>query len=117
MASTRNNNMIGEYTAQQKVFDLAKNYNLFKNASSGQAYETKYPDKSIIAGKRPRENLAKNAVDIESALFGINSSNLVNPQPPVTPQLILPTQITFTNERNLIMPEHFIHNSNERPHL
>ena len=48
--------------------------------------------------------LSYNPVDIESSLFGINSTNLVNPQPPVKPEIkILPSLNVVPTKKVIVM--------------
>ena len=47
----------------------------------------------------PLENLSSNGVDVESALFGINSTNLVNPQAPVNANVKI-CDVAFFEHRN-----------------
>jgi hypothetical protein len=115
MASTRNNNMAAEYCNETKLNDLAKDYTLFNNSSYGIAHTTNFPDITVIPGSRPRETISKNSIDIESALFGINASNLVRPSDPVNPQIIPQTSTTFVDPRLLFMPEPFMLEKKQRP--
>ena len=41
----------------------------------------------ITPSHMPREAFSKNSVEIESSLFGINSTNLVNPQQPIVSRI------------------------------
>jgi hypothetical protein len=115
MTSTRNKNMPAEYCNELKLNGLAKDYTLFNNSASGKAFTTNFPDITVLPGKRPRESIARNPIDIESALFGINSTNLVKPAAPVNPQLQVQTDITFVNPRPVFMPEELVLEKNQRP--
>ena len=76
MASTRNNNMPGEYCLQQKSYNQGSAYLL--NKSKRVASHSTIPCPGVNHGQVPNTVLAYNATDIESSLFGINSSNLVD---------------------------------------
>ena len=115
MTSTRNKNMKAEYCTEIRQDRIAEGYILFNNSSSGIAHKTNFPDVTVLPGKRPRETLSKNAIDIESALFGINSTNLVNPAAPVKPQIKSQTNVTFVDPRLIFMPEDLILDQNQRP--
>ena len=63
----------------------------------------------------PRDTLSNNPVEIESALFGINSTNLVEPQPPVKAQLKSIPVKQFFQRTPLIMPKPLVIEHNQRP--
>ena len=66
-------------------------------------------------GHMPWNVLSKNPVQIESALFGINSTNLVNPQPNVKAELNqLPTACFFERSATY-MPEPLVVEKHQRP--
>jgi hypothetical protein len=54
-------------------------------------------------------------VDIESALFGINSTNLVDPQAPVVPQLKQLPEVKFFERMAFFMPEPLVVEKASRP--
>ena len=87
MASTRNNNTPNDYCLQQRSYKDASKYNEYVNSQVGRAYNNALPCMGIMPSHMPREAFSKNSVEIESSLFGINSTNLVNPQQPVIPHL------------------------------
>lgn len=65
----------------------------------------------------PPDNLSYNPTDIESVLFGIDSTNLVNPKAPVLPQLkTLPT-VSFFQTQKLIMPNIVCEDNSQRPFI
>jgi hypothetical protein len=60
--------------------------------------------------------LSYNAADTESFLFGINSTNLVNPAPVFVPEI---TQLQSTNIYNkgpTYMPQPLVIENNQRPY-
>jgi len=63
----------------------------------------------------PWNTLSNNPVEIESALFGINSTNLVDPQPQVQPQLKNVPMVSFFDTTPVIMPEKFVVRPGQRP--
>ena len=93
MASTRTNNTPGNYCLQQRQYQESRQYTGYKNSAYGQAYDTKLPGNGLNPAQIPWNKLSKNSADIESFLFGINSTNLVNPSP------------IFVSEPNPIMYE------------
>lgn len=118
MASTRNRNTRGDYNLQQRNYNLSQNYTLYPNSQYGSAYKTQLAGNALLPGQIPADKLSTNAPDIESFLFGINSTNLVNPAPCFEPQLInnssfdiykneptlMPTPLTLTPQRPFPVP-------------
>lgn len=115
MASTRNINTPGNYCLQQRTFDESKQYNLYPYSSNGYAYNTKQPGNGLNPAQIPGDRLSDNSTNIESFLFGINATNLVNPAPCFKPELKeLPTANIFENKQ-IIMPIPFIKDTTQRP--
>ena len=116
MSSTRNINMRDDYSLEQQYYGLARNYTGYKHAAQGCAYQDSIPTIGITPGKMPRGTLSHNPIDIESALFGINSTNLVNPQKPVVPNLKkIPTSVFF-DRLQVHMPMPLVIENNQRPY-
>jgi hypothetical protein len=116
MTSTRNINTRGDYNLEQNNYLSSRIYTGYKHSAQGCAYNPSIPSIGITPGRMSRNTLSHNPVDIESALFGINSTNLVNPQPPIRPQLKkVPTSIFF--ERIPVhMPKPLVIENNQRPY-
>jgi hypothetical protein len=106
MASTRNNNTKSDYCLQQRQYARQFEYQEYAHSQHGQPYVP-----AITAGgsappsRMWRNNLSHNPIEIESTLFGIGSTNLVNPQPKVCPKLKYPPVLHFFERREVIMPE------------
>tara|TARA_B100000424_G_C22945740_1_gene503431 strand:- start:1176 stop:1538 length:363 start_codon:yes stop_codon:yes gene_type:complete len=115
MASTRNNNTPGNYCVQQESYRNAFNYTEFKNSPYGQAYNNALPTLGITPSHMPRSILSNNSVEIESSLFGINSTNLVNPQQPVIPNLKNLPEVSYFKKLPTFMPEPLVVQKNQRP--
>ena len=60
-------------------------------------------------------HFAQNSVDIESALFGINSTNLVEKKEPVVPQLKNLPEVKFFERMAVFMPEPLVVEKYARP--
>ncbi len=115
MASTRNINTCGDYKIQQKAFHRNLEEVLYKYGSGGIAYSPALP----CGGSAPpslmnSHSLSFNPVDIESCLFGINSTNLVNPQAPVYPELKNLKEVKFFDRPSIVMPEKLVVLNNQR---
>ena len=114
MASTRNINTRENYKVQQRNFDSALNYELYQNSQSGAAYSPALPVLGFNPSHLSRNDLAYNPIEIESSLFGINSTNLVNPAPAVVPQLKTLRGTKFFDRLPLVMPNDFVVPDNQR---
>lgn len=115
MASTRNKNTPGNYCLDQRQYTDARQYTTYKYAAGGEAYSTKLPGNGLNPGQVPWNTMSYNAPDIESFLFGINSTNLVNPQPCFTPELKnLETANVFKSEP-VYIPEPLVVEKYQRP--
>lgn len=116
MASTRNNNTPGNYSCQQRSYkEYAQNLS-YVNSPHGYAYQTCLPGDGLLAGQMPWNRLAKNPADIESFLWGVGSTNLVNPLPPLTPELRDLASINIYEKPEVIyMPEPLTVSARQRP--
>ena len=115
MASTRNNNTPGDYCQQQKSYKQSLDYNQYQYSQVGRAYSNALPCMGITPSHMPREAFSQNSVEIESALFGINSTNLVNPQKPVVPQLKQLPGVSYFERLQTFMPEPLVVEKYQRP--
>ncbi len=104
MASTRNKNTSGNYCLDQRQNTGIETWQLYKNGANGYAYDTKLPGNGLNPGQLPWDRLSHNPVDIETFLFGINSTNLVNPAPALTPELKCLQQADAFKSTPIIMP-------------
>ena len=118
MASTRNRNTHCDYVMEQRNNRLTNDYRLYKNGSAGRACCDSMPNLGYMPSHMPRDALSNNPVDIESKLFGINSCNLVTPQPEIQPQL---KDICFKDffhvNRETLIPEPLIIQNGQRPFI
>ncbi len=115
MASTRNKNTPGNYCLEQRQYTNSRMYTLYPNSQYGAAYDTKLPGNGLNPGQIPGNKMSQNSPDIESFLFGINSTNLVTPAPTFVPQL---TNLGSTNifEKGVVyLPEPLVVEKNQRP--
>lgn len=115
MASTRNRNTRNNYCIEQRQFKDNLIYNTNLHSQYGEAYSTNLPTYGLNPPSLPRNKLSKNPIEIESTLFGINSTNLVNPAPPVKPKLNHLDNLTFFNKLPLFVPEPLVIKNNQRP--
>jgi hypothetical protein len=116
MASTRNLNTRGDYNLEQNTYNLSRNYNNYLHGAQGSAFQPSIPQVGIMPGHMSRNTFSTNSVDIETMLFGINSTNLVNPQKPIIPDLKrLPTSVFF-DRLPVHMPKPLVIEKDQRPY-
>jgi len=116
MASTRNNNTPGNYKLEQRAYSSAREQIQYVHGSSGKAYNNSFAELGMNPSYMSRTILSDNSVDIETSLFGINSTNLVNPMSPIIPELTTLPSTSFFNLPKLFMPEDLIVSKTQRPY-
>jgi hypothetical protein len=104
MDSTRNKNTPGNYCLDQKQYTNSAAWMLYANGANGEAYDTRLAGNGLNPGQLPWTTLSYNSADIESFLFGINSTNLVNPAPCLTPELKYLKTVNAFKMPDVIMP-------------
>jgi len=104
MASTRNINTPGNYALEQKQYRENEQYNLYKYSQYGEAYNTMLPGNGLMPGQISYNKLSYNPVQIESFLFGINSTNLVKPEAPLVPEFKTLETVNIYENKPTIMP-------------
>ena len=116
MASTRNKNTPGNYCLEQKQYTHSRTYTLYPNSQYGEAYDTKLPGNGLNPGQIPGNKMSQNEPDIESFLFGINSTNLVNPAPTFVPELTRLGTSNIFKKDVIYVPEPLVVEKNQRPY-
>jgi hypothetical protein len=115
MASTRNRNTPGNYCLEQRQFAQSSNYTLYANSQCGAAYNTQLPGNGLLPAQIPWNKLSYNAADTESFLFGINSTNLVNPAPCFVPEIAKLQSANIYKKGPIYIPEPLVIEKNQRP--
>jgi len=116
MASTRNKNTYGNYALEQKQYSQNAQYTLYANSQYGEAYNTCLAGNGLNPGQMPWTTMSNNAPDIETFLFGINSTNLVNPTPPMlVPQLKCLNSANLFERSTIFIPEPLTIEKHQRP--
>ena len=115
MASTRNKNTPGNYELEEKQYYEKRIYNTYIHSGNGMPVTSYHPGDGLLPSRMAPTELSNNPRDIESFLFGINSTNLVNPAAEVKPELKTLQSLSVINKTPLIMPETFAAISNQRP--
>jgi hypothetical protein len=115
MASTRNKNSMRDYSCEQRVFQDINLYQTYTNSAYGEATTTHLPCLGFNGAAIPREKLSGNPIDVESKLFGIGSTNLVEPQGPLVPELKCVQHKSIIDKVEFVMPQPFVMEKNQRP--
>lgn len=115
MASTRNVNTPGNYCLEMAEYANSERYTLYPNSQYGSAYHTNLPGNGLNPAQIPGNKLSENATDVESFLFGINSTNLVKPAPIFVPELKTIESVNIYKKENVFIPEPFVVPKNQRP--
>ena len=115
MASTRNKNTLGDYNMKQREYKNSETYKLYPNSQYGVAYDTKLPGNGLLPGQFAWSQLSNNYSDIESFLFGINSTNLVQETPALVPQFKNLDSVNIFDKSNIFVPDPLIIVKNQRP--
>ena len=107
MASTNMKNATGYYCEQHKRFNKISNCQTDSNISKHG--DNCLPDLGIINGMMTtgynNNILSNNAADIESSLFGIGSTNLVEKQSDVKPSMNKRKYCKWFSRNNVFLPE------------
>ena len=112
MASTRFINSKGEFALEQQMNSSIVDNRLYEQRTL--AYDTRNSTFGVFDGRRPNYTLSRNATDVESQLYGIGSTNLVNPASAVVPQLKTLRDTKFFDRMPLVMPQDLVVPSNQR---
>jgi hypothetical protein len=115
MASTSNKNSKNDYVLEQNAYSLAKKYNLYKNSAFGPAYKSAIPELGYTPSRMSCDEWSSNAIDIESQLRGIGSTNLVKPKEKVVPELKSLNFVPFFRHVPMIMPKPLVVEKGQRP--
>lgn len=115
MACTRNINTPGNYYLEQKQYKENEGYTMYSNSQYGAAYNTQLPGNGVNPGQIPWNQLSNNAVQIESFLFGINSTNLVQAQPTLYPEFKTLNTVNFFEKTATLIPEPLVVQKFQRP--
>ena len=111
MASTRNLNTKGDYQVKKAESMNVNNYMLYQGFSTNKpSYFVRGSNPSIYAGQ-----LDSNAIDVESTLRGIGSTNLEGPSFKADPSPNQIRCISYFDVNNIYIPAPYQHSTVERP--
>ena len=117
MASTRNKNAKSEYALEQRTNNFINNWNTYENSSYGSPYDAAMPAVGYMPSHMCPCFFSNNAIDIESDLYGINSTNLVSEKPKTNPELKTIKTINYFDRIEMLMPKPLVIEDNQRPLL
>jgi hypothetical protein len=115
MTDTRKTNAPSDYCLEQEAYAQSRQHVFYPYGPFGHAYDIALPCVGITPSHMPRNTLSTNPVEIESALFGINSVNLVDPQPSVVPCLHTIPEVSYFERMKLRMPDPLVIERGQRP--
>ena len=116
MASTRNKNTPGDYRLEQTEYARQLAYTEYKHGPSGSAVQTNFAGNGLLMGRMPSVSLSDNACDIESQLFGIGSTNLVQAKGHVVPEIRPVESLSIMQRIPIILPDTLTVQHNQRPY-
>lgn len=116
MSYTRNKNTVGNYNLEQKSYSLVRDYNHYNNSSYGSPYKSAIPELGYMPSKMSADEWTHNAVDIESELRGIGTTNLINEYNKVIPEYKTLKFKPFFRYVPLIMPKPLVIEDDQRPY-
>ena len=111
MASTRNKNTLGDYALETLRYQQHEYYTTHLESCGLM----RLPGNGLLPAKCPHHLLSGNASDIESALFGIGSTNLVTPKITPSPDIYRLKTLDMCDRSKLIMPEPCEQLKHQRP--
>jgi hypothetical protein len=115
MAATRNKNTPGNYALEKNQYVRRHEEIMYTHATQGQAFTRNFAGNGLLMGRMAGRDLASNDCDIESALFGIGSTNLEVPKPKIEPVIHKPKSLNVMDRMQMFVPEPFVPDTNQRP--
>jgi hypothetical protein len=112
MSSTRNSNTINDYRVKKQESVKINDYMLYRGFSRNDnpAMCVLGSNSTMYSGQ-----LSYNAIDIESTLRGIRSTNLEGPSFKADPLLKSLPCVEYFNRSPTYIPESYFHSTSERP--
>lgn len=112
MASTRDINDPQNYRLEQFALEKQRDYLPYQPFAYPQ--ETMFAGDGLLGGKVGNTQLAHNAVEIETFLYGIGSSNLVHPMKPVVPEIKNIKTLDIIDKLPVILPQPLVREPGQR---
>ena len=115
MSSTSSKNTPGNYRLEQNINDNFGTYCTYVNY--GVPSQTNFPGNGLLTGRMAPSDLAYNGRDVESFLWGIGSTNLVEARTPTTPQIKQLQSLNIIDRIPIMVPEPLVVKKDQRPYL
>ncbi len=115
MSSTRNKNTPSDYLAEQSALQKQSLYQTYLHGPAGECETTYFPGDGLVGGRFAPTLLSNNACDIESYLYGIGSTNLVNPLPTLQPDIKPLQSLNIVEKNQVILPKPLVIEGRQRP--
>ena len=118
MSSSRNKNSQLNYDLEKSNKEKILNETFYIHSSSGRPISDCIPSVGYMPSHISRDALANNAIDIESQLRGIGSTNLETPCEIVVPSIrSLEFKDFFERPQTVVMPYPLVYENYQRPNL
>ena len=112
MTSTRNKNTVGNYEREQDEKHNLRRYEMY--VGFGRNDNPCYAGNGLISGHYSNNTLATNYYDVESELFGIGSTNLVNPRSAFIPESTQMKTLSIITKNTVLLPEPLVIEKKQR---
>lgn len=113
MSSTRNKNTPGNYDLEH--FSYKKQSEYKTDIKFVKPQQTQFPGNGLLHGRVAPVELSQNPCDLESFLYGIGTTNLVNPQPKPVAQIYELDSLNIMKKLPVILPEPLTIDGHQRP--
>jgi hypothetical protein len=113
MASSRNKNSVGNYRQEMIQIEKTRTHTYYTGSVINQI--TSYPGEGLLGCRNPNLILSNDYTDIETELFGIGSTNLVQPRKPQIYDFKQFKVLDIQERSNIILPQPLIVSKNNRP--
>jgi hypothetical protein len=112
MSSTRNLNTIDDYRVKKQESIKSNNYMLYDGfaRNDNAALFVRGANPTMYGGQ-----LSHNAIDIESTLRGIRSTNLEGPSFKAEPELKKLPEVEYFKVEPTYIPQSYVHSTTQRP--
>lgn len=118
MSSTRNKNSQINYNLEKSYKEKILNETFYIHSSTGRPISDCIPSVGYMPSHISRDALANNAIDIESQLLGIGSTNLESACDVVVPSIrTIEFKEFFDRPQQIIMPYPLVYENYQRPVL
>lgn len=112
MASTRNKNTFGNYEQEQNEKHNLRRYEMYVGSRHND--NPCFAGDGLIHGKYSYNTLTTNSADVESELFGIGSTNLVNRRNAFIPEPTQMKTLSIITKNTVLLPESLVIEKNQR---